>query len=126
MKKKSMVPEPEQEPPELLLERIIRAEMDSADSIAAARKEAERQLLEVQKAAEKSKSDAYKNGRRTRTRIIERGLEKARGMAKEKINQSEQETTRILDSGKEFVPEAIALSLDFILGKYSQERSDDK
>jgi len=54
--------------------------------------------------------------------LVDRGLEKARAEAEEKIKQSGVEADRILNKGQEAVPEAVDISLAFILGKASKEK----
>ena len=123
MKKKKMVVEQQhQEDPEVLLEKIMKAEVNSAERIAIARKDAEKQISDIQEKAAESKKEAYASGRRARSRLVDRGLEKARAEAEEKIKQSGVEADRILNKGQEAVPEAIDISLAFILGKASKEK----
>jgi vacuolar-type H+-ATPase subunit H len=123
MKKKKMVVEQQhQEDPEVLLEKIMKAEANSAERIATARKDAEKQISDIQEKAAESKKEAYASGRRARSRLVDRGLEKARAEAEEKIKQSGVEADRILNKGQEAVPEAIDISLAFILGKASKEK----
>ena len=123
MKKKKMVVEQQhQEDPEVLLEKIMKAEVNSAERIATARKDAEKQISDIQEKAAESKKEAYASGRRARSRLVDRGLEKARAEAEEKIKQSGVEADRILNKGQEAVPEAIDISLAFILGKASKEK----
>ena len=123
MKKKKMVVEQQhQEDPEVLLEKIMKAEVNSAERIAIARKDAEKQISDIQEKAAESKKEAYASGRRARSRLVDRGLEKARTEAEEKIKQSGVEADRILNKGQEAVPEAVDISLAFILGKASKEK----
>jgi len=123
MKKKKMVVEQQhQEDPEVLLKKIMKAEVNSAERIAIARKDAEKQISDIQEKAAESKKEAYASGRRARSRLVDRGLEKARTEAEEKIKQSGVEADRILNKGQEAVPEAVDISLAFILGKASKEK----
>jgi len=123
MKKKKMVVEQQhQGDPEVLLEKIMKAEVNSAERIATARKDAEKQISDIQEKAAESKKEAYASGRRARSRLVDRGLEKARAEAEEKIKQSGVEADRILNKGQEAVPEAVDISLAFILGKASKEK----
>ncbi len=126
MKKKIVVEEKKQEDPQALLEKILKAEVNSAERIADVRKNSEQQITAIQEEAEKTKKEAYASGRRARTRLVEKGLEKAKTEATAKIQQSNQETDRILKSGSNYINDAVAISLSFILGKETQENSHDK
>ncbi len=126
MKKRIVVEEKNQEDPQALLERIMKAEVTSAERIAEVRKDAEKQITVLQDEAEKTKKEAYASGRRSRSRLVENGLEKARAEAAERMQQSNHETERILISGKQFIAEAVTNSLSFILGNAAQENSHDK
>lgn len=117
-----VVEQQHQEDPEVLLEKIMKAEVNSAERIAIARKDAEKQISDIQEKAAESKKEAYASGRRARSRLVDRGLEKARTEAEEKIKQSGVEADRILNKGQEAVPEAVDISLAFILGKASKEK----
>lgn len=124
MKKKKKVVEEQQhqEDPEVLLEKIMKAEVNSAERIATARKDAEKQISDIQDKAAASKKEAYASGRRARSRLVDRGLEKARAEAGEKIKQSDVEADRTLKKGQNAIPEAVDISLEFILGKVSKEK----
>ncbi|MGV8025876.1 MAG: hypothetical protein AB2L18_04920 [Anaerolineaceae bacterium] len=126
MKKRIVVEEKNQEDPQALLERIMKAEVTSAERIAEVRKDAEKQITVLQDEAEKTKKEAYAGGKRSRSRLVENGLEKARAEAAERMQQSNHETERILISGKQFIAEAVTNSLSFILGNAAQENSHDK
>jgi len=126
MKKKIVVEEKNQEDPQALLEKIMKAEVNTAERIANVRKDAEKQINVVQEDAEKTKKEAHASGRRARTRLVESGLEEARAEAAEKIQQSNHETERILDSGKQYIADAVTISLSFVLGNGYQENSHDK
>jgi vacuolar-type H+-ATPase subunit H len=125
MKKKVMVEEQLQEDPAVLLERIMKADVTSANRIAVARKEADRRIATVQEEAVNSKKEAYVSGRRTRARLVENGLIKAKAVAEEKLQQSEYETSKIIENGKQYIPDAVSISLEFILGSKSKENSYD-
>ena len=126
MKKKTVVEEKKQEDPQALLEKIMKAEVNSAERIAEVRKNTEQQITAIQEEAEKTKKEAYASGRRARTRLVEKGLEKANAEAAAKIQHSKQETDRILKNGTQYIPDAVAISLSFILGKKTEENSHDK
>ena len=126
MKKKVIVEEQKNEDPQALLEKIMKAEVASAEGIAEVRKQAEKKISTAQENAEKSKKEAYASGRRTRSRLVEKGLEKARKEAQEKVLQSENKVQNILEDGREFIPAAVTISLNFILSKVPEEESHDQ
>lgn len=121
MKKMVIQEQQYQEDPEILLEKIMKAEVNSAERIATARKDAEKRVSDVQDKAAASRKEVYASGRRARSRLVDRGLEKARAKAEEKIKQSDVETARILKNGQDVIPDAVDISLKFILGKVSKE-----
>lgn len=114
-----------QEDPAILLEKIMQAEIRSAERISEVKKDADRQIAKVQEDAENSKKEAYANGRRARARLIENGILRANAAAEEKLHLSESKTSKIIENGEKFIPQAVALGLDFILGSGSKEISYD-
>lgn len=122
-KKEEMVEEQRQEDPQVLLEKIMKAEVTSAERIAAARKEAEKRISDMQDKAAESKKEAFASGRRARTRLVENGLEKARAEAEGKISKSKIEADQILKKGQDSVSDAVEISLAFILGEEFREKN---
>ena len=122
-KRDKVVEKQHQEDPQILLEKIMKAEVTSAERIAAARKDAEKQISDMQDQAAQSKKEAYASGRRARMRLVEGGLKKARTAADEKIKKSTIEADRILKKGQDSVSEAIEVSIAFILGEEIKEKT---
>jgi vacuolar-type H+-ATPase subunit H len=125
MKKNAMIEVKSQEDPAVLLEKIMQAEVKSSDRIAGAKKDAERRIAIVQEEAANSRKEAYASGRRARTRLVENGIAKTKIAAEEKLHLSESETSKIIENGKQLIPEAVAISLGFILDRRSKEGSHD-
>lgn len=125
MKKNAIIEMKSQEDPAVLLEKIMQAEVRSSDRIVMAKKDADRQIAIVQEEAANSKKEAYASGRRARSRLVENGIAKAKTMAEEKLHLSESETSKIIESGKQFIPDAVTISLEFILDRRSKESPHD-
>jgi len=122
-KKDKVIEKQHQEDPQILLEKIMKTEVTSAERIAAARKDAEQQISEIQDKAAQSKKEAYASGRRARTRLVEGGLNKARSAADEKIKKSTTKADRILKKGQDSIAEAVNISVSFIIGEEIKEKS---
>jgi hypothetical protein len=125
MKKDAASVDKTQADPAVLLEKIMQAEVKSAEQISGIKKEADRRIAAVQVEAANSRKDAYASGRRARARLIENGIAKANEAAAEKLQFSESESVKIVEKGKRFVSEAVAISLDFVLGKRLKENPHD-
>ncbi len=111
----------ENKSPRQALEKILRAEIEVAEKITAAKESAEKRIKAAQEEIVSLKNNIIEQARRDREEILTNGIAVAKEDAKKRIDRARIESEKFEKSGGKFDEEAIQEIETIILGEFDSE-----
>ena len=111
----------EDESPRQALEKILQAEIEVAEKIAASKEYAEKRIEAAQEEIVSFKNDIIGQARRDREEMLANGIAVAKEDAKQRIEQARIESEKFKKSGGKFNKEAVQEIETIILGEFDRE-----
>lgn len=110
------------EVPQVLLEKVLTAEIEIAHRVSDAREQAEKEILEAQSNTTKLKNKIIENARAERDQVFIDGVEAARMRAEKSIEEAKKNAEKFLQGNQKFIDEADDQIMDFLLGLESESK----